>query len=73
MDYPSVEEFLLVAEAVLGIPAGALSRAADLGLAESALAAPQGSFGGEEFYPDPAMKAAILCIWSCRCHRGPPG
>ena len=34
----------------------------DLGLAESALAQPQMSFGGTELYPTPAEKAAALCF-----------
>lgn len=34
----------------------------DLGLAESALAQPQMSFGGAELYPTLAEKAAALCF-----------
>lgn len=34
----------------------------DLGLAESALAQPQTSFGGTELYPTLAEKAAALCF-----------
>ncbi|WP_153557822.1 type II toxin-antitoxin system death-on-curing family toxin [Roseimaritima sediminicola] len=34
----------------------------DLGLAESALAQPQLSFGGEELYPTLAEKASALCF-----------
>ena len=34
----------------------------DLGLAESALAQPQMSFGGEELYPTLAEKGAALCF-----------
>ena len=34
----------------------------DLGLAESALAQPQMSFGGKELYPTLAEKAAALCF-----------
>jgi death-on-curing protein len=34
----------------------------DLGLAESALAQPQMSFGGDELYPALADKAAALCF-----------
>lgn len=34
----------------------------DLGLAESAIAQPQASFGGRELYPTLAEKAAALCF-----------
>jgi death-on-curing protein len=34
----------------------------DLGLAESALAQPQMSFGGTELYPTLAEKAAAMCF-----------
>jgi death-on-curing protein len=73
MNYPSLEDFLLAAEAILGVPAEKLARAAAIGLAESALAAPQASFGGEEFYPDPHQKAAVLCSRLIRNHPLPDG
>lgn len=47
-------------EAVLGIPAEVLSRVGWLELDESALHAPAAVFGGVEFYPDLARKAAVL-------------
>lgn len=64
-------DFLLIAEAVLGVPAGALlwaRGAASISLAESALAAPFAGFGEVEFYPDPLEKAAILCSRIVRNH-----
>ena len=41
---------------------GGASGIRDLGLAESALAQPQMSFGGDELYPTLADKAAALCF-----------
>jgi death on curing protein len=66
-------EFLVVAENVLGIDAHALKRMTNLGAAESALAAPFASFGGHDFYPDPAERAAILCSRIVRNHPLPDG
>lgn len=56
-----------------GIDAERLKYAADLGAAESALAAPFAGFGDTEFYPDPASKAAILCSRLVRNHPLPDG
>jgi death on curing protein len=58
--YLDLADFLLIAEAVLDIPAEDLARAGQLELAESALHAPAAEFGGVEFYPDLARKAAVL-------------
>lgn len=46
---------------------------AQLNLADSALAAPAAEFGGVEFYPDFAMKAAVLCSRLVRNHPLPDG
>lgn len=62
-----------MAEAVLGVPAEALARIADLGLAESALAAPHAGFGGEELYPELHVKAAVLASRIVRNHPLPDG
>lgn len=60
--YLELADFLLIAEAVLGVPAEDLARSDRVvALAESALAAPAASFVGEEFYPDFIEKAAVLC------------
>lgn len=49
--YLDLADFLLIADAVLEIPAEDLARAGRLELAESALYAPVAEFGGVEFYP----------------------
>lgn len=59
--YLDLADYLLIAEAVIGTPAEDLAKAARLELAESALAAPAAEFGGVEFFPDFADKAAVLC------------
>ena len=54
-------DYLLIAERVLGLPAEAIANFDRIGLAESALAAPQAGFGGVEAYPEFETKAAVLC------------
>ena len=72
-DYLDLADYLLIAEAVTGIPAETLGRLPRLDLAESALHAPQAEFGGVEFYPDFVVKAAILCSRLLRNHPLPDG
>jgi death-on-curing protein len=50
--YLELADYLLIAERVLGLPAEAIANFDRIGLAESALAAPQAGFGGTEAYPD---------------------
>jgi death on curing protein len=66
--YLDLADFLLIAEAVLGVDAGQLLYVARLELAQSALAAPSASFEGVEFYPSCAEKAAALCYHLIRNH-----
>ncbi len=73
MEKLGLEDFLLIAEAVLDIPAETLKHATALGLAESALEAPFASYGGQDFYPEPADRAAILCSRVVRNHPLPDG
>ena len=61
-------DFLLIAEAVLGIPAKRVAEESNLHLADSALHAPLAGFGGEDFYPDFAVKAAVLCAHLIKNH-----
>jgi death-on-curing protein len=67
-------DFLLAAEAVLGIDAERLARATRIPLAESALAAPFVSFEGRDLYAeDPIQRAAILASRLMRNHPLPDG
>ncbi len=58
--YLDLADFLLMAEAALGIRAETLYLKVNLPLAESALSAPQAVFGEVEFYPEFAHKVAVL-------------
>jgi death on curing protein len=59
--YLEIADFLLIAEAVLGIPAERLALSDPLvGLAEVALDAPAEAFEGVDFHPERSQKAAIL-------------
>jgi death-on-curing protein len=71
--YLDLADYLLIAEAVLGVPAETIARWPGIGLAESALNAPGMGFGGVEFYPDPIDKAAVLCVRLARNHPLPDG
>jgi death on curing protein len=68
VDYPELADFLLVAEAVLQTPAKKIAEEANLHLADSALHAPSAQFAGEDFYPDFATKAAVLCAHLVKNH-----
>ncbi|MFI5003583.1 MAG: type II toxin-antitoxin system death-on-curing family toxin [Solirubrobacterales bacterium] len=68
-----LEDFLLAAEAVLHIDAHRLERATKISLAESALAAPFASFGGQDFYEHPLQRAAVLASRIMRNHPLPDG
>jgi death-on-curing protein len=72
-NYLDLADFLLVAEAVLDLPAEQLLKASRLELAESALHAPAAEFGGVEFHTDLATKAAVLASRIIRNHPLPDG
>ena len=59
----TLAEFWWLAEQVTGINAEVLGKSGSHNLADSALHAPQASFGGQDFYPDLIDKAAVLA-----CH-----
>ncbi len=61
-------DFLLIAEAVLSVPAKRIAEDSSLHLADSALHAPLASFGGEDFYPEFSVKAAVLCAHLVKNH-----
>jgi death-on-curing protein len=72
-EYLDLADYLIIAEAVLGIPARTIASWPGIGLAESALHAPAAGFGGVEFYPDVLDKAAVLCVRLARNHPLPDG
>ena len=71
--YLSLAEYLWLAERVTGIDAGVLGRSGRIDLADSALHAPEASFGGQEFYPDLVHKAAVLACRLAWNHPLPDG
>ena len=71
--YLDLADFLAIGELVLGNPAEEIARVSRLELAESALHAPAAAFGGIEFYPDLAIKAAVLCTRLVKNHPLPDG
>lgn len=71
--YLEFADYLLIAESVLGLPAEAIADFDRIGLAQSALAAPQAGFGGVEAYPDFETKAAVLCWHLVKNHPLPDG
>jgi len=72
-EYLDLADYLLIAEAVLGMPADEIARWPGIGLADSALHAPAAGFGGVELYPDVLDKAAVLCTRLARNHSLPDG
>lgn len=68
IEYPDLAAFLAVAESVTGIEADTLLRSTKLDLADSALHAPQGGWGDQEFYPDFVDKAAVLLVRLAKNH-----
>jgi death-on-curing protein len=68
-----LEDLLLLAEDLLDQPAETVLRVIDIGLAESALAAPFAAFGDREFYEGVGLRAAILASRLVRNHPLPDG
>jgi death on curing protein len=73
LEYLDLADYLLIAEAVLGVPAEEIARWPGIGLADSALHAPAAGFEGVELYPDVIDKAAVLCVRLARNHPLPDG
>ena len=73
MRYLTLAEALVIAEAVTGIDPNVLSKSGRIDLLDSALHAPQASFGGQEFYPLFIEKAAVLAVRVARNHPLPDG
>ena len=72
-EYLDLADYLLIAEADLGVAAEEIARWPGIGLAESALHAPAAGFAGVELYPDVVDKAAVLCVRLARNHPLPDG
>lgn len=68
MRYLTLAEALVVAEAVTGLDLTTLAQSPRIDLLDSALHAPQASFGGQEFHPDFIDKAAVLAVRIARNH-----
>jgi len=66
-------DYLLFAERVLGLSAEVIANFNRIGLAESALAAPQAGFDDVEAYSDFVTKAAVLCWHLVKKHPLPDG
>ena len=73
VEYLTIGDYLVVAEATLGIPTEELARYANLVLVDSALHAPAAGTGEIDFYPDLVTKAAVLCSRLVRNHPLPDG
>lgn len=71
--YISLPEYFWLAEQVTGIDAATLARAGRTDLADSALRAVEAEFGGTEFYPGLAEKAAVLVCRLAWNHPLPDG
>lgn len=71
--YLELGDYLLIAEAVLGIPAETLAASNRIDLADSAVNAPAAGFGGVEAYPEFEAKAAVLCWHLVKNHPLPDG
>jgi death-on-curing protein len=73
MHYPEFGDFCDAAAGVLGITPEQVSRLPNVGLAQSALAAPRAGFGDVELYPTLLEKAAVLLERLARNHPLPDG
>lgn len=73
MRYLTLQQALVVGEAVTGIDAKTLASISRIELLDSALHAPQAGSGEEDFYSDFFMKAAVLCSRIIRNHPLPDG
>ncbi len=71
--YLDLAEYLWLCEQVTGVSAEVLAKSGRIDLADSALHAPMAGFGDEDFYPDIADKAAVLCWRLARNHPLPDG
>ena len=68
MKFLSLEQALIIAAEVTGLPVETVARSARLDLLDSALATPEASFDGEQFYQGFEAKAAVLCVRIAKNH-----
>jgi death-on-curing protein len=71
--YLGLAEYLWLAEQVTAVEVTTLVKASRVDLADSALHAPAAGFGDEDFYPEIADKAAVLCCRLAWNHPLPDG
>ena len=71
--YLDLVDYVAIAAEVTGLDADTVSRAPNLGLADSALHAPMAEFEGTEFHPDFVDKAAVLVVRLAKNHPLPDG
>jgi death on curing protein len=71
--YPEFGDFCDIAAEILGTTPEQIARLPNVGLAESALAAPRAGFSDVDLYPSLAEKAAILLERLARNHPLPDG
>jgi len=64
----SLDQALIIAAEVTGLSVETVARSARLDLLDSALVAPEASFGGQEFYQGFEAKAAVLCVRIAKNH-----
>jgi len=73
VNFLTLAEAMLLAEAATGIDAATLRRVSRVELLDSALHAPRAGFGDVDVYPDLASKAAVLAVRISRNHPLPDG
>ena len=71
--YPEFGDFCEVAARILGTTPEQIARLPNIGLAESAIAAPRAGFGDTDVYPTLLEKAAVLLERLTRNHPLPDG
>lgn len=71
--YPTLDDWTHLCAEVLDVELATITFTADLHLADSALHAPQASFGEDDAYPDMVDKAAVLGWHLVKNHPLPDG
>jgi death-on-curing protein len=72
--YLDLADYLLIAEAVIGLKAEVLAEMPRVvSLASSALSVPSSGWQGQEAYPEPAQKAGLLAARLAKNHPLPDG